>query len=170
MSYTLEELILDCKSALHEDSGPAGREMVRSFVSRACLDEEFIVKHLSDPRAPERQVLYEDPEVGFCICAHHYKEAKGSKPHGHGGSWAIYGQAVGQTFMNEWKCLQEPTSDEPGIVEKVAEYMMLPGDAVVYNEEDLHSPRREDTTRLIRIEGKNLENVVRKPYAVGTIE
>ena len=62
------------------------------------------------------------------------------------------------------------TSNEPGIVEKVAEYMMLPGDAVVYNEEDLHSPRREDTTRLIRIEGKNLENVVRKPYAVGTIE
>jgi len=36
--------------------------------------------------------------------------------------------------------------------------------AYLYNEGDLHSPRREGTTRLIRIEGKNMEKVQRFPY------
>ena len=36
--------------------------------------------------------------------------------------------------------------------------------AACYNEGDLHSPRREDTTRLIRIEGINLDGVERDRY------
>ena len=44
------------------------------------------------------------------------------------------------------------------------EYKLVPGDAHLYNEGDLHSPRREAPTRLIRIEGKNMEKVQRFPY------
>jgi hypothetical protein len=40
------------------------------------------------------------------------------------------------------------------------------GDAHVYNEGDLHSPRREDTTRLIRVEGRNLLGIKRDKYEV----
>jgi hypothetical protein len=46
----------------------------------------------------------------------------------------------------------------------VREYKLAPGDAYLYNEGDLHSPRREAPTRLIRIEGKNMEKVRRFPY------
>ena len=38
------------------------------------------------------------------------------------------------------------------------------GAAYLYNEGDLHSPRRDGPTRLIRIEGKNMEKVQRFPY------
>ena len=36
--------------------------------------------------------------------------------------------------------------------------------AHVYNEGDLHSPRREGSTRLIRIEGTNMDKVRRLSY------
>jgi hypothetical protein len=36
--------------------------------------------------------------------------------------------------------------------------------ARVYNEGDLHSPRREGPTRLIRLEGTNMDRVKRLKY------
>jgi hypothetical protein len=49
-------------------------------------------------------------------------------------------------------------------VRLVKEYALAPGDAHLYNEGDLHSPRRESATRLIRIEGRNVEKIRRFPY------
>ena len=43
-------------------------------------------------------------------------------------------------------------------------YALTPGDAYLYNEGDLHSPRREGSTRLIRIEGRNVEKIRRLAY------
>jgi hypothetical protein len=40
----------------------------------------------------------------------------------------------------------------------------MPGMAHVYNEGDLHSPRREGPTRLIRLEGTNMDKVRRVAY------
>ena len=78
---------------------------------------------------PERKVLYEDPELGFTILAHGYVGAKGSKPHDHGPSWAIYGQAAGETIMTDWDCLARPNEGAPGKATRVRDYSMLPGDA-----------------------------------------
>jgi hypothetical protein len=39
-----------------------------------------------------------------------------------------------------------------------------PGAAHLYNEGDLHSPRRDGPTRLIRIEGRNLDHIRRLAY------
>ena len=36
--------------------------------------------------------------------------------------------------------------------------------AYLYNEGDLHSPRRDGRTRLVRIEGQNMEKVRHDPY------
>ena len=49
-------------------------------------------------------------------------------------------------------------------VRLVKEYALTPGDAYLYNEGDLHSPRREGSTRLIRIEGRNVEKIRRLAY------
>jgi hypothetical protein len=43
-------------------------------------------------------------------------------------------------------------------------YALKPGMAYAYHEGQLHSPRREGPTRLIRIEGRNLEKVKRLAY------
>ena len=52
----------------------------------------------------------------------------------------------------------------PGKVRHVRSYPLAPGMAHVYNEGDLHSPKREGPTKLIRIEGTNVEKVRRLAF------
>lgn len=92
MTYTLEQFSAACHQILKADSGRDGRKEICSLLQEVLKDEQFISTHLGDD-VPERKVLYEDPELGFCILAHVYKGAKESQPHDHGPSWAIYGQA-----------------------------------------------------------------------------
>ena len=166
MAYTLEQLSADCHAAMQEDSGVAGREKIRQYVSKACLDDDFVAKYLGPDNNEQRKILYEDPDYGFCILAHVYVGPKASTPHDHAGHWAIYSQAAGETEMTEWKCLEAPSGGQPGKVVKEKSYVMKRGDAYLYNEKTLHSPRREDTTRLIRVEGKDLTGVKRDKYEV----
>ena len=166
MSYSLEQFSSDCRAALMEDAGPGGRQKVCGFISKACADDDFVSAQLGPDNDEERKKLYEDPDLGFCIFAHVYKGAKASDPHDHGPSWAIYGQAVGTTEMTEWRKLSEPANGAPGKVEARETYAMTRGDARLYNEGDLHSPRRESETRLIRIEGCDMSKVTRDKYEV----
>ncbi|HEY1258609.1 MAG TPA: hypothetical protein VGF34_05115 [Stellaceae bacterium] len=163
MGYTLEQLSTDCHNALSADSGPAGRRTVCALVQRALGDDEFVATHLGDD-VPERKILYEDPELGFCILGHVYEGAKESKPHDHGPTWAIYGQARGETIMSDWSLVEPASETKPGRVRLVREYSLTPGMAYVYNEGDLHSPRRNGPTRLIRVEGRNVEKIRRLAY------
>jgi hypothetical protein len=163
MSYTIEQLSADCHNALAADPGVAGRAKVCAAIKQALDDKQFVAKHLADD-VPERKVLYEDPELGFCILAHVNHGARNSKPHDHGPTWAIYGQAEGETIMSDWALVEPASEDKPGSVRLVREYALAPGMAYVYNEGDLHSPRREGSTKLIRVEGNNLEGVRRLAY------
>lgn len=163
MAYTLEQFAAACHDALAADQGPGGRKKVCEIVEDVLRDEVFIGKHLGAD-VPERKILYEDPQLGFCILAHNYKGAKESQPHDHGPSWAIYGQARGQTVMSDWALIERATEDKPGKVRHARSYTLEPGMAHVYNEGDLHSPRRDGPTRLIRIEGTNMDKVTRLSY------
>jgi hypothetical protein len=136
---------------------------VCALLQDVLKDQAFISAHLDD-NGPERKILYEDPALGFCILAHVYKGAKESKPHDHGPSWAIYGQARGTTVMNDWALVEPATESRPGKVRHVRSYRLEPGMAHLYNEGDLHSPRRDGPTWLIRIEGTNMDKVKRLAY------
>ena len=61
--------------------------------------------------------------------------------------------------MSDWALLEPAAADKPGKVRLVKEYTLTPGVAHLYNEGDLHSPRREGPTRLIRIEGRNVKKI-----------
>jgi len=163
MSWTLEQFGAACQRALTEEPGPSGRKKVCEIVRDVLKDDAFIATYVGDD-VPERKILYEDPKLGFCILAHVYNGAKESNPHDHGPSWAIYGQARGETIMNDWALVDPAGPDKPGKVRHVRSYTLKAGMAYVYNEGDLHSPRREDSTRLIRIEGTNMDKVRRLSY------
>ena len=163
MPQTLSEFAATCHRILAADGGPTGRQHVAAVVRDVLKDEAFIATHLPDG-APERKLLYEDPELGFCILAHVYEGARESAPHDHGPSWAIYGQARGETVMSDWEITEPPRPGSPGRVRHLRAYRLSPGMAYVYNEGDVHSPRREGPTRLIRIEGQNMEKVGRGSF------
>jgi predicted metal-dependent enzyme (double-stranded beta helix superfamily) len=163
MGLTLEQLAAECHRILESNPGPAGREKVRGVVQDVLKDSAFVARHLGDD-VPERKILYEDPTLGFCILAHNYTGAKESAPHDHGSTWAIYGQARGETVMSDWTVLEPAAEGKPGKVQRARSYPLKPGDAHVYNEGDVHSPRREGPTKLIRIEGRNMDRVKRLAF------
>jgi hypothetical protein len=163
MGLTIEQFASQCRTALQSEPGSMGREKVRVLEQQALADPAFVARYIPDG-TPERHVLYEDPDLGFTVLAHGYTGAKGSNPHDHGPSWAIYGQASGETIMTDWDCVARPTEDTPGKARFVRNYVMRPGDAYLYDIGVLHSPERKAATRLLRIEGINMAKVKRLPY------
>jgi hypothetical protein len=163
MAITLQSFAAEARDILKAQNNPEGRYKVSALLKEALKDEDFVAANFDD-KTPERKILYEDPDLGFCILAHNYDGAKDSLPHDHGPSWAIYGQARGETKMTDWELLEPASAEKPGKVKKKRDYKLTPGSAYVYNEGDLHSPSRAGPTRLIRIEGTNLEKIKRLKF------
>src|SRR6476619_5248025 len=99
MAHTLEAFAARVRETLQQENTPAGRERVAALLSEVLVDRAF-VEALFDEHSPERKVVYQDPQLGFCILAHRYTDAKKGAPHDHGPSWAIYGQVDGETLMS----------------------------------------------------------------------
>jgi len=158
MEFTLDSCASECRRILKADPGPAGRDKVRAVVQEVLKDEKFLGTYLNE-NTPDREVIYEDPELGFCICAHLNRDAREANPHDHGSSWAIYGQAFGETEMSDWEIIEPAAEGKPGKVRRAKVYVLKPGMAHIYNEGDVHSPKRVTTTGLIRIEGKNTQKM-----------
>jgi hypothetical protein len=163
MAYTLQELADDIHTALKADPNAAANGTIAKLVARSLTDPEFVAKHLKDrpPGADPREILYEDRELGFCICGHVYEGQSVGKPHDHGSSWAIYGQAVGVTEMTDWQIVEPAAEGKPALVEPARTYVMQPGDAHFYGVGAVHSPSRKAGVKLVRIEGQNLDHVQR---------
>lgn len=168
MTYTLEHLAGDIRAALKADSGLGGKQAVCKLVSKALVDDEFVAKHLRADECKPRKVLYEDPELGFCICGHVYEKPAHGEPHDHGPSWAIYGLAVGDTEMTDWRIVKKGEGSEPTLVEPEKSYVLRPGDAHFYDVGVVHSPKRDTLTKLIRIEGSNLDHIKRSNIKAAT--
>ncbi len=161
MAYTLEQFAADCRAALRADPGQAGREKIRDHVAKALMDDEFQKTQLGAHATKEREIIYEDPDLGFCICRHAHEGAKQGFPHDHGPTWAIYGQAEGETKMTDWELKTRPEGDKPGEAVVSRTYHLKPGDVHLYDIGAIHAPYRDGPTKLLRIEGTNTEHVTR---------
>lgn len=163
MPYTLSDMANEVRAELSARSPTDCAEELCRIVARGLTDPEFVRENLPDraPGAHPRQVLYEDPDLGFCICGHVHDGPAGGKPHDHGSSWAIYGQAEGVTEMTDWKIVEKGEGDAPSLVERARVYELRPGDAHFYAVGAVHSPMRKAAVRLIRVEGANLDRVTR---------
>src|SRR4051794_39987942 len=115
MGQTLQSFAAKSREILKADNNPKGRAKVAVLLQEALRDPEFVSAQFDDS-TPERKVLYEDPDLGFCILAHNYEGPKESSPHDHGPSWAIYGQARGETKMSDWTLVEPASTEKPGKV------------------------------------------------------
>jgi len=163
MSVTIESLANEIREVLANAPIETSADRICAILSKGLLDHALVAEKLPD-RAPgqhPREVLYEDPDLGFCICGHVYSGAAESGPHDHGSSWAIYGQADGTTEMTDWRIVDKGDADTPIQVVPTRTYTLQQGDAHFYGVGAVHSPKRVGSTRLIRIEGANLDHVQR---------
>ena len=161
MTYTLENLAGDIRRTLKDSPGNEGSSDICKFVEKALGDENFISTHFGTDKTGPRHIIFEDPDFGFCICVHIYHDAQDGKPHDHGSSWAIYGQAEGVTEMTHWRIVKPAEGDSSALVEQVETLVMEPGMAHFYKVGDIHAPNRAGKVALLRIEGANLDNITR---------
>jgi hypothetical protein len=63
--------------------------------------------------------------------------------------------------MTDWRIVVAGAGETPSLVEAEETYALEPGQARLYDVGAVHSPRRDQPTKLIRIEGQNLDNVRR---------
>ena len=165
LNLDLNQFALQCRAILQQDNSPSGRVRVAELLKQFLADRQTLHGYFL-PNAGERELLYEDPDLGFCILAHSYKGPKTSNPHDHAHSWAIYGQADGETQMYDYELIEKPQGDVAGKVRAIRAYKLTPGEVYVYNEGDIHSPSRLAPTNLIRIEGTNMTKVKRDSFTV----
>ena len=100
MNEILSNLAQDCHRILSKTPGPDGREKIAELLQN-LLSDPANVETLVPLTTGERDLLYQDAELGFCILAHNYDSPKTSPPHDHGPSWAIYAQTRGETEMRD---------------------------------------------------------------------
>jgi len=162
MAYTLGQFSADIRSTLEANPGVDGQQRILEHLTKALLDDEFVKTHLTAEACRPRKILYEDPDLGFCICGHVYKDGMGkANPHDHGSAWAIYGLAQGATEMTDWEIVEKGTDSNPTLVKPTRKHDMKRGDCFHYQVGQVHSPIMGAGTKLIRVEGRNLDHIQR---------
>lgn len=159
MAYTLEEFYEDARNALKANPGPEGHEAVRAKLEQLLKDEAFVAEYCGPDAAPGIRTIYRDPETGFNVLIHIYEKGKSGPPHDHGTSWAIYGQAVGNTTMTVWKRLDDGKDTGKAQLEKDRSFQLDPGMAGKFEVGDIHSIQISDGSKFVRVTGADLNKI-----------
>src|SRR5262245_37635561 len=95
-------------------------------------------------------------ETDFYVLAHVQEGNKTGKPHSHGSSWAIYGNAREYTEMTEWR-RTNPESEEHAVLRPVSSYRLGPGETKAYGPGVIHSTAHPKKAWVIRVTGTDLD-------------
>lgn len=157
MAYDLEQFCQDCRDALTQDPGPGGREKIRQLMEKLLANSDFVEAHTGAEARVGTHKIYEDPELEFVVLAHVMAGARGSPPHDHGNSWAVYGQAKEYTDMSEYRRVDGGAGAGDAELELVRSYRLTPGHAGLYDVGAIHAIAYPDNARFIRVTGRDLD-------------
>jgi hypothetical protein len=164
MTYALDDFSRDCHAALSQDPGPAGREKIRAKLELLLANPDFVKKHLAG-QAKGKTVLYHDPDTGVYVMAHGTDQGnRKGKPHDHGASWAVYGQAIGATEMTVWERTDDRGRDGHAEVEGINTFVLEPGRAALFDTGIIHSTAHPKPARWVRVTGADLDTIERYSY------
>ena len=112
---------------------------------------------------PSKRELYHDPELDFYVLAHVQQGGKAGKPHSHGTSWAIYGNAKNSTEMTEWRRVN-PQSDDHAELVAISKYSLGAGETRAYGPGVIHSTAHPEPAWVIRVTGCDLDKMPRYSF------
>jgi hypothetical protein len=156
MAYTLDEFCADSRAILKSEPLPGALARIAERLGRLLSNPAFVAATFSDDMPPGRRVLHHDPETDFYVLAHVQAGKKVGKPHSHGSSWAIYGNAREYTEMTEWRRVN-PASEQHAVLEATSKYRLEPGDTKAYGPGVIHSTAHPRTAWVIRVTGTDLD-------------
>src|SRR5512145_1715477 len=125
MAYTLDEFCADTRALLKAQPLPSALAQISERLGRLLSEPAFVAATFSDDMPPGRRVLHHDPETDFYVLAHVQEGNKTGKPHSHGASWAVYGNARARTEMTEWR-RTNPEGEPHAVLEAASKYRLEP--------------------------------------------
>ena len=165
MTYTLEEFCKDCHDSLSADSGAGGREAVRRRLEKLLANRDFVERYLGPEAGSGKRLLHHDPDTGIHILAHGTNEGnRVGKPHDHGSSWAVYGQATGVTEMTEWQRVDDGSREGHAELAVRRRFRLEPGSAALFDTGTIHSTAHPLPARWVRVTGTDLDRIERTRY------
>lgn len=163
MAYTLEQFCADTRAALK--AGPLEEALPRiaEHLSRLLANPAFVAEAFEGSMEPGKRELYHDPDLDFFVLAHVQPGGKTGKPHSHGASWAVYGNARAETQMTEWR-RTNPESDDHLELVASSKYSLTPGQTRAYGPGVMHSTAHAQTAWVIRVTGTDLDRMPRYQF------
>ncbi len=160
MAYTLDQFCKDAHDTLKANPLDAALPQVAAKLSQLLKNPEFVAATFNHDIPPGKRELYHDPELDFYVLAHVQEGGKTGKPHSHGTSWAIYGNAMNATEMTEWRRVNPP-NEEHMVLEASSKYALHPGDTRAYGPGVLHSTKHPEKAWVVRVTGTDLDKLPR---------
>jgi predicted metal-dependent enzyme (double-stranded beta helix superfamily) len=160
MAYTLREFCDDTHRILKTNSLAEALAKVSERLSDLLRNPDFVAQTFNEDLPPGKRELYHDPELDFYVLAHVQEPGKAGKPHSHGASWAIYGNAREVTEMTEWR-RTNPQSDEHYALAPDKRYGLRAGETRAYGPGVIHSTSHPRKAWVIRVTGTDLDKISR---------
>jgi predicted metal-dependent enzyme (double-stranded beta helix superfamily) len=160
MSYTLEQFCSESRSILRGMPPPSALTQMADRLSRLLANPAFVAETFNTDMKPGKWVLHHDPELDFYVMAHVQEGGKIGKPHSHGSSWAIYGNARAATEMTEWRRTNPESEDHAELVAE-SRYSLEPGETRAYGPNVIHSTAHPKYAWVIRVTGTDLDKLPR---------
>ena len=137
MAYSLDNFCTDAHALLKAKPLAEALPQVAERLSDLLVNPQFVAETFNDDMPPGKRVLYHDKELDFYVLAHVQEGGKKGKPHSHGSSWAIYGNAREYTEMTEWR-RTNPENEEHAVLQAVSRYRLGPGETKAYGPGVIH--------------------------------
>ena len=156
MPYTLDQFCTETRGLLKTEPLSNALGHIADGLGRLLSNPGFVAETFSDDMPPGRRILHHDPETDFYVLAHVQEGNKTGKPHSHGSSWAIYGNAREYTEMTEWR-RTNPESEQHAVLQPVSNYRLGPGETKAYGPGVIHSTAHPKKAWVIRVTGTDLD-------------
>jgi predicted metal-dependent enzyme (double-stranded beta helix superfamily) len=160
MAYTLNEFCSDSRTILKANPLAGTLPQIADQLSRLLKNPAFVAETFNDESPVGKRELYHDPETDFYVLAHVQEGGKTGKPHSHGASWAIYGNARELTEMTEWRRVNPDSEDHAELV-ATSKYAIGLGQTRAYGPGVLHSTHHPKKAWVIRVTGTDLDKLPR---------
>ncbi len=158
MAYTLDQFCTDARSILKAQPLADALPEVAERLGELLVNPAFVAETFSDDTPVGKRELFHDPELDFHVLAHVQEGGKIGKPHSHGTSWAIYGNAMNLTEMTEYRRVN-PENEEHVVLAPASTYALRPGQTRAYGPNVIHSTAHPQKAWVIRVTGTYLDTL-----------
>jgi hypothetical protein len=160
MGYELATFCAEARASLKAKPLAGALDDIAANLRKLLANTDFVKATFDETTPAGKRELFHDAETDFYVLAHVQSAGKGGKPHSHGASWAIYGNASGFTDMTEWKRVNAE-SEEAHVLEASEKYSIGPGQSRAYPPGMIHSTAHPEKAWVIRITGTDLDHLPR---------